>query len=102
MTETKAISTPRVPRELSRRQRQTVLYRKRLIDLWNAARVAAAADGEPERNATQAFLSSIARDSGSRLSRTTLFTWNAAYEARGFAGLVDGRGQRAASGAKPI
>jgi hypothetical protein len=76
--------------QLTGRQRQVVLERKRILMEWRAARVRASsiADG------TRLFLTRLKAQRGVKISAETLYGWERKYRASGEAGLIDGRSAR--------
>lgn len=90
-------------RKLPEQQRAKLLERKEILAGWYIARATAAADGKPERVATEGYLRFLDHDRGIAIARATLFSWHVAYRADGLAGLADRRGNRsAAAGESPF
>jgi putative transposase len=85
-------------RQLSREHRDAVLWRKKLIDDWQAALSGAMKLGFTRKQGTAQFIAKIAAD-GANVSRATLFNWHAAYRQMGLKGLSDQRRERQATAA---
>ncbi|HZZ41749.1 MAG TPA: hypothetical protein VFE58_02330 [Tepidisphaeraceae bacterium] len=72
-------------------QRGLVLFRKEIVEGWRAVRVAVSRRRGSIDQATAKYLSRINRQTGKRITRATLYGWDARYRAAGVQGLIDGR-----------
>jgi hypothetical protein len=71
-------------------QRKKILYRKGILTRWEEAVAAAFTLGFNRDAATNRFLKQLSDGGEAKISRATLYNWEAAYRHDGLAGLADG------------
>lgn len=72
-------------------QRRKLAERLRILEGWRAAIAAGHRAGRTIEAATAGYLAEMAIGEGVKLSRDTLYAWQASYDTHGRAGLIDGR-----------
>jgi hypothetical protein len=76
---------------LTDRQARELDARLMILRRWDEERAAGVKLDLPEVKVTAHFLDRLLLDAGRKVSRATLFNWQAAYRLQGIAGLVDAR-----------
>jgi putative transposase len=78
-------------RQVPEKKRQQAIERKKILNDWWKAREGGLKLGFVETQVTEQFLTHLEAETGTRISRRTLFYWESRWRQKGLTGLVDAR-----------